>query len=424
MRPLMRPMNKRQERHFAMIRHAILCVMLLALLGGLWPLAAQEPAERVIEVQHQGDRVRLDVPPAWRAEARQDDMLPFASMDNLTLAASDAPPTQVRLIVRHLDDLSLVLDHPLDPISNTPALDYLRLYARTQFADGQGVFAAPIDTSDARQTSAAMLYLERLETPRFGPDTNYALSLAFALDMPGDYLAVLLFEGRSTQGDDLLPLWGDLLGSLRFNSRPPAFATQPEALFASFLAPDELLARLRTARPTPRAAPTIARVPDLPGTPQRIRLGDDVVRFAQFDGWTLDDLAADGARLGSPAGDATLTVRLSTAPDEDDLAAVLDALQNAEQWTLLTTPATFRWDRWPGLVATWTATPDETRGQVVLMRLSGEPSLLTMRFEAAPDTPQTVLQTWFSTLLTMQINGTTAPLLDLGDALRAAGWPE
>ncbi|MFP4322332.1 MAG: hypothetical protein ACLFTK_07755 [Anaerolineales bacterium] len=400
------------------------CLIVLSLIASLMPFgpaqAQRDAPPPIIQVQRADEVLRLQVPSGWRAEVLNNPDLPFARMDNL--AASEAElPTQVQLIIRHMDDLNPLLDNPIDPFAESVPFSYLQQYARTQFAANEGVFAAPVITSDANQTSAAMLYVERMESPRFDAGLRYALSLAIAFDLPGNDLALMLFEGPSSGGEPLLAIWGDILQTLTFNGRSPAFAADPDSLFEEFLSPTALLDRLRQGPPTPFAADPMPEPLGAPGIAQNIQSEANQVQFVQFEDWVFERFD-DGASaiLTSPEGHATITLALTPWPDDEEitLADLLDARQMAEQWVFAEGPAAFQWGALPALAAS-VVTDDETiEVQIIMVRLSLTPALLTVLYQRQindpPDAGLTLaLQTWFNTLLTMRVNGMTISPGDL-----------
>jgi hypothetical protein len=271
------------------------------------------------------------------------------------------------------------------------------------------VYSEPLDLEDI--TGSLMLYVEKPDGTRFAPETGAVLAMSFAVMLDENRMGIILLDGAYTDADPLLDLWGELLTEVQVNGESVDFADH----LADLESPESLIARYQSAvgfTPPPNQTPDQT----LPTGERRegIRHNNNLLTFPVHAGWQItitEDL--QGITLLSEDENGLMEIRLDARSvfgvERGNSQALLEAVVHAQgEYTLNSPIIPFSWDRHPAAIATLTRRADP-RSEAVLVVMEIENTILTFRFEYAPDVSPQVSSDWYITITRLQLNGELIP---------------
>lgn len=363
-------------------------------LLGLIPAAAQDNPP-TLTVSSPYGAISLDAPEGWQVSSPSN--LQYGIMSNLPAPPTGQPLSEVQMIIRPAEAFASVLNEPIDLGAENPALDYLQKYAARGAQLSEGAFADPAALTDGNLRAGVMLYVEKLDEPRFGEGVQEALSLGVVVYLGEGQLAVILMDGPAAQGDSLLRLWSEMLPTLRINDETPAFAAGLPALLLRFTPPDDLWAQSRTA-PSSAASPSQSLT---------FAIGDNTVILTPPSGWMLAPgsfQAGGSAVLASPDSAATFSLNTVRKPESytNPANAALEMLSDASDVERLGDAVAFQSGAIHG--AALRLRRADSDGTLLLLELPNG-HLLTLYFQKTLETQTAWELDWLTMLRLLTING-------------------
>jgi hypothetical protein len=399
-----------------MKRFILVALLILLIPPRAW---AQDTQELVLESEY--GSLGIAVPVTWESTVYPPDIGFYAVA---TSRGTDAPSTDVQIVIRRVDELEVMLDEVIDLAAENPALDYLQKYAAWRVGRDEGVYSEPLNLKAI--TGSLMLYVEKPDGARFPPETGAVLAVAFAIMLDENRLGILLMDGAYTDADPLVDLWEGLLAGVQVDGESVNLSDQ----LAELESPQSLIARYENAvgfTPAPNPPPDQTLPPE--ERREGIRHSNNVLTFPVYDTWAVtpsEDL--QGIILVSEDESGLMEIRLDGRSvfgvERGDSEALLEAVVHAQgDYTLSSRIISFSWDRHPAAIATLRRRADP-RSEAVLLVMEIENTVMSFRFEYTPDVSAQVSSDWYTTLTRLHLNEKLIPpehliiaITDLNEAI-------
>lgn len=396
----------------------------LLLVLGCWAMVAwggvvaqAQDTPKAVALATSVGTLSLEVPADWLVTGESDDSRYVQATNR---GQAEAALTDVQIVVRTRAELQAVTEAPFERTDN-PAVDYLMAYAALQWSEGMGMYTRPIALDgSADYPTGAMLYLETATAPRFGESAQALLSLVVAIQTDEDEFALILLDGVPAEADALLPLWGDLLATVRLDGDPLPFTDETEGLFDLFIdTPSSLVERYEiNIGPTNQSSSDGQALVPI-GGPQVAFTVETTPEIAVPipEGWVAEsDVNGEGQvdRVILTLPDEAARITVMILPIEaaytlgNPYAVMLDQL-DALEYSLVGEPTIFAWDnRYMVAMATLRAEADLNLypyGSAFILELSSLDGLVWAVYQQTAEAPLARQADWRNLLAQLRFDG-------------------